>query len=188
MAKGPGKRPPAKAKAPARKSAAPKAPPAKAKAQPKAPAPKRQDRRGTPKGKGSVAGRNGGRIGNPAHEPTPELRKLAETHAAVGTPHWAIAIEMGISEDTLNRHYDKELKIGLIRMNARVGSSVAKKALDGDPDMQKFWLARRGGAAWMNKQSHEIGGIAGRPIETRDMSKLSNEQLAALAALDDQGE
>lgn len=185
MAKKPAKSPPAKAKAPARKAVAPKAPPPKAKSKAKAQPPKRKDRRGTPKGKGSAAGRNGGRIGNPAHKPTPELRKIAETHAAVGTPQWAIAIEMGISEDTLKRHYDKDLKIGLIRMNARVGSSVAKKALDGDADMQKFWLARRGGAAWMNKQAHEHSGPQGRPIETRDMSKLSNAQLAALAALDE---
>jgi hypothetical protein len=44
----------------------------------------------------------------------PSNRKIAETHAAVGTPHWAIAAEMGISEDTLERHYRRELELGLI--------------------------------------------------------------------------
>jgi hypothetical protein len=64
---------------------------------------KKIDKRGTPKGAGVTKGKGGGgKIGNPPHVPTPELRKLAETHAAVGTPHWAIAAEMAISLDTLS--------------------------------------------------------------------------------------
>jgi hypothetical protein len=100
--------------------------------------------------------------------PTPELRLIAETHAAVGTPHWAIAAEMDISADTLERHYKRELELGLIRMNARIGSSIGKKALDGDGDMQKFWMARRGGPAWSSKQ--ELSTPPGQPLEFRNLS------------------
>lgn len=158
---------------------------------------KKVDRRGCPKGKATIAGgpgaKNGataskGRIGNPPHVPTPELRRIAETHAAVGTPHWAIAAEMGISHRTLSLHYKEELELGLIRMNARVGSGIAKKALDGDSDMQKFWMARRGGPAWANKQNLEHSGPDGGPISHAvnhglDLSKLSVDELRALKQL-----
>lgn len=128
---------------------------------------KEPDKRGTPKGRGTIKA-NGGQIGNPPHKPSAEGRKIVETHAAVGTPHWAIAAELGISPDTLERHYRKELDMGLIRMNARIGSSIAKKALEGDADMQKFWLARRGGAAWANKQ--QLSTPPGQPLEFRNLS------------------
>jgi hypothetical protein len=155
-----------------------KAPKAKKPAKKPAPAKKRAaDKRGTPKGGGSIKPKHGGRIGNPPHEPTAELKKIAETHAAVGTPQWAIAEEMGISEDTLQRHYAKELRLGLIRMNARIGSAVAKKALEGSSEHERFWLARRGGQAWANKQ--ELSTPPGQPLEFRN---LSDEEINARIA------
>lgn len=184
MAKSPRKKsPPPAAKA----KAAPKrkAPPASPKAQPKAKAPPaRKDRRGTPKGKG-VATQNGGRIGNPPHCPTAESRKLANDLSAYGLPHWAVAELMEISEDTLERHYAKEIALGPHKMTVRAANMVAKGVLAGDKDYVKFWLARRGGEAWTNKQSHEHSGPQGRPIEHRDMTGLTDAQLAALAALDE---
>jgi hypothetical protein len=137
---------------------------------------KRADKRGTPKAKGTIKPKHGGRIGNPPHVPTPELRKLAETHAAVGTPQWAIAEEMDISEDTLQRHYAKELRLGLVRMNARVGSMIANKALAGDGDMQKFWASRRDPAF---KSKNELSTPPGQPLEFRN---LTDEEIKARIA------
>lgn len=158
---------------------------------------KKVDRRGCPKGQAAIPGGPGakqgataskGRIGNPPHVPTEEQRKIAETHAAVGTPHWAIAAEMGISERTLDIHYRVELDRGLIRMNARVGSAIAKKALAGDGDMQKFWMARRGGPAWANKQQTELSGPDGGAIKHEvspdwNLTSLSREELKEMKRL-----
>lgn len=153
---------------------------------------KKIDKRGTPRGKGTVRA-NGGRIGNPPHKPTPELRALARDLAAYGLPHWAIAEMMkvegkSISEDTLERHYSNELAIGVHSMNAKASQMVAKGVLSGDKDYVRFWLARRGGPAWTNKQAHEHTTPPGRPMETRDMTGLSEAELAALAALDKQSD
>jgi hypothetical protein len=76
------------------------------------------------------------RIGNPKFAPTDEQRKFVETHAACGTPHWLIALELKIAESTLYQHFRYELDTGLLRLNARIGSLVAKQALNG-------WIVRR---------------------------------------------
>lgn len=142
------------------------------------------DKRGTPKGKATHKGGRGGQIGNPPHKPTPDQRKLANDLASYGIPQWAIAEMMDISEDTLKRHYAKELRLGEPRMVVRAANMVAKGVLAGDKDYVKFFLARRGGPAWTNKQSHEHSGPKGKPIEHRDMSGLTDAQLEALAALE----
>jgi DNA-binding Lrp family transcriptional regulator len=191
MAKPPAK-PPAKPKAPPRKAPAskPKAaaqpdPKKSRKAQPK-PAPKKADRRGCPKGKGAVAGRNGGQIGQPPFVATAEQRKLVETHAAVGTPHEIIAELLSISADTLGRHFEKELRLGLIKVNARIGAQVAKKALEGSAKHEFFWLKTRGG--YRIGMAIEHAGPGGGPIPHGapmdiDFSKLSREEKRALEAL-----
>ena len=153
---------------------------------PKAPSGgQRKDRRGTPKGKGTRAGGRGGKIGNPPHEPTKQQRQLANDLSAYGIPLWAIAEMMGISESTLTRHYAKELAMGPHRLVARAANMVAKCVLAGDKDYVKFVLARRGGPAWANKQETQISTPPGRPLETRDMTGLSREELRVLAKLHD---
>ncbi len=141
--------------------------------------PKKPSRRGTPKGKGVVAGRNGGRIGNPKFKPTDEQRKIVETHAACGTPHWLIALELKITLPTLQKYFRYELDTGLLRVNARIGSLVAKQALTGDRPSQSLWLKSRGG--WNDKLL--LTTPAGQPIELAavprnpDLKRLSIEEL-----------
>jgi hypothetical protein len=140
----------------------------------------KKDRRGTPKGKGVVVGRNGGRIGNVKHVATDELKKLVETHAACGTPHWLIALEIGIAESTLYEHYRYQLDTGLLRVNARIGSLVAKQALNGDRASQSLWLKSRGG--WTDKSQLVLSGPNGQPIELAaaprnpDLKKLTDKE------------
>lgn len=150
-------------------------------------APKKPDRRGTPKGKATSAGLNGrGRIGNPPHEPTRENRRIVETHAAVGTPHWLIAEELNLSEDTLERHYRSELDRGLLKINARIGGRLAKAALDGCKTRQIFWMKTRAG--WKDTSRLEHSGPNGAPIPhsapiEADFSKLSREEKRTLEQL-----
>lgn len=140
----------------------------------KAPA-KRTDRRGTPKGKGIAKGGPGatssgkkrkGRIGNPPHKPTDENRIRVDAMVTAGAQQWLIAEELGLSEDTLQRHYRSQLEHGSHRALSKIGSSMIKRALDGDHDAAKFVLARRAG--W--KTGTELSGPDGGPIEYRNLS------------------
>ena len=50
--------------------------------------------------------------GRPPHEPTDEQRRQVEVMARRFMPQEAIAAVIGISDDTLRRHYDAELRRG----------------------------------------------------------------------------
>lgn len=140
------------------------------------PQPKRPDRRGAPKGKS----------GQPPFLATPEQRKIVETHAAVGTQHEIIAEFLGISSDTLTRHFDPELRLGLAKINARIGANVAKKALEGSAKHEFFWLKTRGN--YRTTENREHSGPGGAPIQLQitpnyDLSRLSLPELRALRKL-----
>lgn len=161
-----------------RKRAKPAPPPPAPKKRIRKPKPKapRKDRRGTPAGLATAAGPHGGAIGNPPFVPTKEQRRLVETHAAVGTQHELIAELMDISGDTLVKYFAKELRLGRAKINARIGASVAKKALEGSAKHEFFWLKTRGG--YSSKQELEHSGPGGKPLEIivkpkYDMSRLS---------------
>jgi hypothetical protein len=79
----------------------------------KKPTNRRPDKRGTPKGKGTAAGGPGattsgkkrkGRIGNPRYVVTAEDRIRVEAMVTAGAQQWYIAEQLGVSEDTLQRH------------------------------------------------------------------------------------
>lgn len=163
----------------------PAAKPKKTSCPPK-PAKSKSDRRGTPKGKATRPGRGGGRIGNPPFVATDEQRATIEQLSAVGTPHWLIAEELRISEDTLTRHFPHELERGLMRINARIGSQVAKAALEGDKASRFFWLKTRGG--WKERTVLEHTGENGAPIKHEvspewDLNGLSRADLKELKKL-----
>jgi len=178
-------------KQPKPKKAAPAQPLPKKKPAPK----KRQDKRGAPRGKGTVTA-NGGKIGNPPFEATDEQRKIVESHAAVGTPHEIIAefiinpaTKEPISDDTLKRHFKKQLDQGLARINARIGGLVAKAALGGCKTRQIFWMRTRAG--WAART--EISGPGGGPIPTSqhpaiDPSKLTKDELRQMERLAAKGQ
>lgn len=125
------------------------------------PQPKHPDRRGTPKGKGTVKA-NGGSIGNPSYDPTPENCIRVEAMVAAGAEQWFIAEELGISLMTLKRHHRPQLDHGKQRVDWKVGGSIAQKALDGDPDFMKFYAARRAG--WKTTTAVEASGPGGGAI------------------------
>lgn len=149
--------------------------------EPKVPAKRADDARGAPKG----------HFGQPPFIPTDEQRAQVRTYAKTFPIHGEhyIARLLGISRDTLRRHFADDMELGRAEMLASIGSQVITRALNaeadsakGDLDAQKFVLARLGG--WTTKV--EVGGRDGRPIETVDLSRLSGEQLeeyGRLAAL-----
>ncbi len=119
------------------------------------------DRRGSPPGV----------FGQPPHVPTEENRDLVKKMASFGNKHEEIALVLEISEDTLTRHYARELKLGGIELNNKIADRMAARALSDDhKDAQRageYWLSRRAG--WKETSTHEHTGAGGGPIETRQL-------------------
>ena len=87
--------------------------------------------------------------GRPAHVPTEETRALVKTWAQVGTTQPVISRELGISEDTLQKHYRDELDEASSRGVANVASNLYSKAMAGDTTAMIFYLKTRG--RWSEK-------------------------------------
>lgn len=143
------------------------------------------DRRGAPPG----------HKGNPPFVPTEDQRKQARTLAQTFPVHGEhfIAAKMGISRDTLRRHFADDMMMGRAEMLASIGAQMINRALNadavgndgkpiakGDIEAQKFVLSRLGG--WTTKV--EVGERAARPFGgTYDLSRLSEEQLSEYGRL-----
>lgn len=67
--------------------------------------------------------------GRPAHEPTIESRKVVETLSGAGVAKPVIATHVGISENTLNRHYPHELTKGKANVHAMIGQTLVRMAV-----------------------------------------------------------
>ena len=162
-------------------------------------APERDDRRGTPPGRGTIVPAHGGRIGNPPFVPTEaqrmKVRQLAKAFPVNGEHH--IARLCGFSKQTLRRHFLDDLELGRAEMLAALGAQMVNRALDaekadehgqklakGDLDAQKFVLARLGG--WSTKVEHAGPDGGAIPIRTFDLSHLTADQKAALLPVIDQ--
>lgn len=146
---------------------------------PEAPeAPERVDHRGTPPGAGTVTPAQGGRIGNPPFEATEEQRVQVRTLAKVCSQPM-IAEIIGVSTDTLQRHFRKELTIGKAEAVSTIGAKLLQKAMDGNLTAMIFFLRTQG--KWNTRIEHV--GADGGPIRTFDLSGYSTEQKRLLLPL-----
>lgn len=98
------------------------------------------------------------------HKPTDETRKLVRNLSAVGTRYKDIALKLGIVDDTLVKHYQKELDEGRIDANASIAQGLYAQAKNGNTTAMIFWLKTRAG--WKETQAHEIGGVDGQPLNS----------------------
>lgn len=104
--------------------------------------------------------------GRPAHLPTDDTRKEVYELSKVGTRYEDIAEVLSISDDTLVKHYKKELKLGRIQANAVVAGTLYEKAKNGDTSSMIFWLKSR--AQWKETQKHEVNGDPdGEPVQVK---------------------
>ncbi len=116
------------------------------------------------------------------HQPTDASRKQVEALASFGVPRHEIATVVGICGTTLAKHYGETLETAATKANSLIAQSLFNRALKGDgaaaTSAAIFWLKARAG--WREKDVHEITGPGGGPIQMVDVSRLSDEQLAAL--------
>lgn len=90
------------------------------------------------------------------HKPTDDSKKLVRSLSAVGIRYVDIAQKLDITDDTLVKHYKKELEDGRIDANAAIGQTLFQQAKDGNTSAAIFWLKTRAG--WKETQAHEITG------------------------------
>ena len=98
------------------------------------------------------------------HIPTDETRKLVRSLSAVGIKYVDIASKLEISDDTLVKHYKKDLENGRIDANASIGQTLFQQAKDGNTAAAIFWLKTR--AQWKETQVNELVNSDGSPILT----------------------
>ena len=73
--------------------------------------------------------------------PTDEERKQVEAMSGYGVPQSQIAalIQGGIDIETLVKHFRIELDQGKAKANAKIGSTLYQKAINGDTTALIFW-------------------------------------------------
>lgn len=126
-----------------------------------------------------------GQKGQQPFVPTEAMRQRVRTLAQTVPDHSneTIAVQLGISRSTLEKHFRHDLDLGRAQMVTAVGAQFIQRALHGDDavnaegkklapgnlEAQKFILARRAG--WSAKVEHS--GKGGGPIETVDLSGMT---------------
>ncbi len=75
--------------------------------------------------------------GRPAFKPTPALRRKVEQCVFGGMPKTEIAAGLGIDENTLRKHFEHELHIGLSRRRVEVLDLLFSAARKGNVTAQK---------------------------------------------------
>jgi hypothetical protein len=111
--------------------------------------------------------------GRPPHKPTDATRQTVSLHATVGTRQEVIAEILGISVDSLQRHYRSELDTSREKANASVGGALFKKAMSGDTASMIFWMKTR--ARWRETVdiSNEDGTLKPEPVAAAVLAALN---------------
>lgn len=111
--------------------------------------------------------------GRPPHLPNADTRKQVYELSRVGTRYEDIAEVLSISDDTLVKHYKKELKLGRIEANAAIAGTLFEKAKNGDTSSMIFWLKSR--AQWKETQKHEHAGDPdGEPVTVKVITGIDD--------------
>jgi hypothetical protein len=112
---------------------------------------------------GKALGARGGRIGNPEHVPSDEIRAYVRNRAKVMEQE-SIATALGICTRTFRKYYSAEYRDGKRDAIAAVGAKLLSKALAGDNTCMIYYLKTQGREeGW--SQRVEVTGKDGAPIE-----------------------
>ncbi len=118
---------------------------------------------------------------SPGFAPSTIQARQVESLVALGMKESEIAEALLIEEHLLRFYYKRELNLGAVLVNAKVGQVALKMALSGtDPEMTKFWLKSRAGwketAVVENKVEikHEVAEARSKLLGTRPMTLENN--------------
>jgi len=126
--------------------------------------------------------------GRPPHNPTPETRAQVYALASFGARYSDIARLIGVSENTLDKHYSDELAKGAVERNAKVAGflyhSASGRAIEDGASYSDclkaamFWLKTR--AQWRETNHHDVTSSDGSMTPTVDPTRLSDAALQEL--------
>jgi hypothetical protein len=140
------------------------------------------------KGPGGPRANSGGAragAGRPSLAPSDSDRKQVEAMSGYGVPIEQIAaVTMGgIGLEALYNHFREELVAGKAKINAKVGQTLAQKALSGDTAAMIWWSKSRMG--FREKVELEHTGKDGGAITMAgvDLKGLNDTELAQMQAL-----
>jgi len=112
-----------------------------------------------------------------------ELSKIT-TMAGLGLTVVQMAAILGMSKATFDRRMSdtegasEALEKGRATAAQNVMATAYKMAISGNvPAMTMFWLKCR--QRWKETNVHEVSGVDGGPIDTRNTSEMSDEQILA---------
>lgn len=119
-------------------------------------------------------------------KPTRTQREQVEQLAGYGLPLEQIAGlvgQDGISAETLNKHFAKEILQGRAKANAGVASTLYQKAMSGDTGAMIWWSKTQ--MRWAETAKIEHTGKNGGPIALAavDFRGLSDSELDAMQEL-----
>jgi hypothetical protein len=106
--------------------------------------------------------------GRPALVPTDSNRKQVEAMSGYGVPIEQIAaVTMGgISVDSLYQYFREEMVAGKAKINAKIGQTLAQKALGGDTAAMIWWSKSQ--MRFREKVELEHTGADGGPIKSEN--------------------
>lgn len=90
------------------------------------------------------------RMGRPPFEPTEQQRETVANMIACGITQEQIALYLDIDDNTLRKHFRRELDTAATAANAKVGKSLFIKATSGDVGAMVWWTKTRMG--WKERQ------------------------------------
>ncbi len=82
-------------------------------------------------------------IGRPPHTPTEQERALVVLMSGMGANEAAIGAVIGVSRNTLRKHYEGELVTGRAKMDAHVFKALYSGIAKGKTDLIKLYLERK---------------------------------------------
>lgn len=97
--------------------------------------------------------------GRKPHQPSEKTRAQVEALVACGIPQEEIAKLIGVTVDTMAKHYREEMDLGLAKANAQVARNLFRMATGNGREALGaacFWLKTRGG--WRETMNHHHEG------------------------------
>ena len=107
------------------------------------------------------------------HEPTAATRGAVKSMTAYGIPQDEIARSLGITANTLRKHYGEEIATAATKANARVAQTLFKMATDINHKScaasAMFWAKTRMGWRETTHVEAEVEHTGGVTVTLRDM-------------------
>lgn len=116
------------------------------------------------------------------YKPTDADRLFVERAVKAGSKINNIADCLGVTDDTLRKHFRYEIMSAREKLKAAAVGVLDDSLTDGSLDAAKYVLSRIAG--WTEKQAHEHSGPDGGPIQSEDKTArdILSDRIAILSA------